>query len=382
MSAPSELDDLLAVISAAVAPRAQASARAARSRTVDALSLAEEGPVVLDLVEVVEMAQAAAALERSRNLSAAHARKRKSELRLEARLEAEKRARQRAEVRLQLASVLDPSAKAMVPTRMAPLPPVVVAQVVSKLASQPRYHSVQFAQRRRAQAVALQVVAQCVHDSAAKYWHAVACGGQPCQEADARPRLGQRRTLLFAFQWDETSQKFRSLAKRSARCERATTSSTAAQVMVRSGQIVNLGGADQAILSDPYFMRSMVLDETSSNFILVAVLRALPFNLEDRDAVAEVCGSSNEFILSMTSDRASQNIVIAGWVAKTCQVLPPNILPWSELCAAHGCALVKTRAPTLKSLAASLCSFTSWVRYSRNTEVLRAAIKDLSLIHI
>jgi hypothetical protein len=73
MSAPSELDDLLAVISAAVAPRAQASARAARSRTVDALSLAEEDPVVLDLVEVAEMAQAAAALERSRNLSAAHA---------------------------------------------------------------------------------------------------------------------------------------------------------------------------------------------------------------------------------------------------------------------------------------------------------------------
>ena len=240
MSAQSELDDLLAVISAAAAPRAQASAEAARSRTVDALSLAEEeDPVVLDLVEMAEMAQAAAALERSRNLSAAHARKRKLELRLEAKLETEKRARQRAEARLQLASVLDPSVKAMVPTRrMAPLPPVVVAQVVSKLASQPRYHSVQFAQRRRAQAVALQVVAQCVHDSAAKHWHAVACGDQPCQEADARPRPGQRRTLLFAFQWDETSQKFRSLAKRSARCERVTTSPTAAQVMVCNGQIL------------------------------------------------------------------------------------------------------------------------------------------------
>ena len=379
MSAQSELDDLLAVISAAAAPHAQASAKAARSRTVDALSLAEEeDPVVLDLVEMAEMAQAAAALERSRNLSAAHARKRKLELRLEAKLETEKRARQRAEARLQLASVLDPSVKAMVPTRrMAPLPPVVVAQVVSKLASQPRYHSVQFAQRRRAQAVALQVVAQCVHDSAAKHWHAVACGDQPCQEADARPRPGQRRTLLFAFQWDETSQKFRSLAKRSARCERVTTSPTAAQVMVCSGQILYLGGADQAIKRDPYFMRSMVLGETSSNFILAAVLRALPFNIEDRDAVAEVCGSNNEFILSFTSDRASQNIVIAGWVAKTCQVLSPNILPWSELCAAHGCALVKTRAPMLKSLAASLCSFTSWVRYSRNTEVLRTAIKDI-----
>ena len=89
MSAPSDIDDLLAVISAAVAPRAQASARAARSRTVDALSLAEEDPAVLDLVEVAEMAQAAAALERSRNLSAAHARKRKLELRLEAKLETE-----------------------------------------------------------------------------------------------------------------------------------------------------------------------------------------------------------------------------------------------------------------------------------------------------
>ena len=57
MSAPSELDDLLAVISAAVAPRAQASARAARSRAIVALSLAEEDPVVLDLVEVAEIAQ-------------------------------------------------------------------------------------------------------------------------------------------------------------------------------------------------------------------------------------------------------------------------------------------------------------------------------------
>ena len=107
MSVQSELDDLLAVISATAAPRAQASAEAARSRTVDALSLAEEeDPVVLDLVEMAEMAemaQAAAALERSRNLSAAHARRRKSELRLEAKLEAEKRARQRAEARLQLA---------------------------------------------------------------------------------------------------------------------------------------------------------------------------------------------------------------------------------------------------------------------------------------
>jgi hypothetical protein len=70
--------------SAAPGEAAQASAEAARSRTVDALSLAEEGPAVLDLVEVAEMAQAAAALERSRKLSAAHARKRKSELRLEA----------------------------------------------------------------------------------------------------------------------------------------------------------------------------------------------------------------------------------------------------------------------------------------------------------
>jgi len=346
-------------------PRARVLAEAAEAAE-------EEDPEVQDLVAMADLGQV---VRRPRQALDEQGRKRQAEMRLEAKLANEKRARHLAVTRLRLAALQDPTLCGV----KAALPPKVVAQVVIKLAAQPRLHSTMLRNKRRAQTNALAVVSQTLHDAALDYWKVVAfSGGRPPEvffSARPAPAPGQRSSLVFAIQWDETSQRFRSLAKRATSTERVTAAPVAAQVMVCSGQIVQSGLATRDIHSDPYFCRSLALAETSANFLVAAVLRSLPLDLENADAVAQVCGSVGDFVLSFTTDRASANLAAVGWIAKLCEGLPHNVLPWSELCAAHGCALVKTRAPMLKSLSTSLCSFTLWVRHSRNIEVLRAEVK-------
>ena len=170
---------------------------------------------------------------------------------------------------------------------------------------------------------------------------------------------------MFACQWDETSQRFKKVTETTAAGEKVTKCRLASQVMVFSGIMLDIGMSSAADLTvQPYFSKTMVVHETDANTICESVLGKLPFNLESHDDMLRIVSAADTFILSCTMDRASANLVCARIIALACTSLPVTILPWTELCAAHGVALIKSKAPMLKSLSSALCSFTLWTKYA------------------
>lgn len=182
--------------------------------------------------------------------------------------------------------------------------------------------------------------------------------------------------LLFALQWDETAQRF-AIPKPTGGTSRAkqTKARIASQVMVVAGSIVDCGISSEGISVQPYFANTLIVKETSANILLEGILRTFPFDFENGAAMAALATQADMLVISLTVDRASANLLMAKWVASVCCNLPPNILPWCELCGAHGAALVKAKSPLVKGLSAALCSFTHWMRFSKNVDVLTAEIR-------
>ena len=387
----SELDDLLAASSAVAAvdqprprrrggrvPPAAAAALVAAAGAAAAPPAAplqdDEVADLLEMVAVGERVQAPApAFTRRSSALLAHAREQRAKQLRATQLEnvvAQKRA---FEVALQVVAMQSTAAVALVPSRAKALPPAVKADLVLKCCTQPVVRSAQFHNSRRAQQNALLVVSEVILSSMRQTFDTLS-GTAPGTIAAYSSEHG-RTTLVFAGQWDETSQKFRSLRKVGDHGERITYQALAHQVMVFSGAITVEGRVKDGISTEPFFVRSMVLCETSTNFLLEGVLRSLPFAFENVEQMTKLCASNDCFVFIVVVDRASANSLSAAWLAETISTWPRNALPWCEYCSAHGCALVKGRAGLLKEMSTALRGFTHWVKYSRNCDALMAELR-------
>jgi hypothetical protein len=374
-----ELDGFLAMAGAAGAavhlpafrPAAAEAAAAAAEGAVLALGDEEVAAEVGELQAMAAAAEAPAraAFARRSDELMAHCRSARTCKARGRRHDAEVARRERAELQLQVVVAAEPSMRSIVGASLpsTKLPSSVVAALTLRLAALPRIRSAALRSQRHQQSRALALVADILSERRQKCWDSM----RASQHESAS--LDPTSVLMFACQWDETSQRFRSLQQKSASGATLSSSPLAAQCMVFNGSMVEIG-IQACVQIEPFFSRTMVVEEMSANYLLEGVLRSLPFAFEDKEHMVALLARTDLFVFSVTVDRASANLSAAAWLAHHSSQLPRTILPWAEYCAAHGVALVKGKAPLLKCLATALNSFTLWMRFSRNVQALSAEL--------
>lgn len=218
--------------------------------------------------------------------------------RQEDKLNEERAKRLKAETQLQVVAVSNPALAKSIGLSTSPaLPESVASELMVKLAAMPPIRSALFELQRKRQTKALRVVARCLENSAHDYWAKLTSGALSTSGASA----GTNRVLMFSCQWDETSQKFRALRQSDASSRQASTAPIVAQVMVFSGAIHDLGISGQTLRSEPFFSKTMVVRETSANFLLEGIVRSIPFKYEDRDSMYALGGFVDAFVWSCLS---------------------------------------------------------------------------------
>ena len=189
-------------------------------------------------------------------------------------------------------------------------------------------------------------------------------------------RVVERNIVNLSFMWGESSQRVRALTQVLAHgTRRESLASVSVQIMVATGQMmqwqVSSTGAPRCVRSEPWLVRSKQLEGQSTDYILEGILQALPVNLLDIDTMNQVCRRNDATILTFSCDRASTNITSVSWLMyHMAKSLHPQLLPHLEFCAAHGIAIVKTRAPPMKSLVAGSFSLLRFLRFHRNVSAL------------
>lgn len=249
----------------------------------------------------------------------------------------------------------------------------VIAESLVLLATQPVFRSAQSRHFRKAQAKSLAVLSQVLVERQRMFWCKLMDAGSSLSASSST--VPPRRLLALAVQWDETSQKFAFFRDGLATGERRTRQAAAQQVMVISGTIASQGFKGPQLALDPWFARSLVLSETSADFLVEALLRTLPIDIRSEGDMERLSSVCDMCVFSFSCDRASANLLMVAWMAEQVERAPTTLLPWCELCLAHGCALIKARADMLHKLASALQSFTHWLRHGRNAEVLRQELR-------
>jgi len=306
--------------------------------------------------------------------SVQHARNALQAKRAREQLECERQKRKKAELVLAVIAT-DPSCTAVAGMRTRKIPKEVLPMLWMKLAAMPRLRTSMLSKHRKRQTRALAIVATVVREQRNRCWQRLV--GQSAISDFTESGVAAGTVLMFCCQWDETSQKFLSQRKLVVG-EKAATGQLSSQVMVMSGTMASCGIASSGLSSEPFFMNTVVVAETSANFLLEAILRACPIDLESVEALSMLSSRAEFVSMAITVDRAASNIKCANWIAWVCENHPtPSVLPWCEFCGAHGVALVKSRAHRMKQVCGALCSLTHWVRQDRSVSMLRSTIRKI-----
>ena len=134
---------------------------------------------------------------------------------------------------------------------------------------------------------------------------------------------------MYAHQWDETSQRYKTVTSQGADNKLVSKQKLAAQIMVNTGQIAFFvdGGGRSSVESHPSFCSALELKKTTADFLIESVLEALPFTYEDAQVVADMMSELLLFVLSLTVDRASANLSTGNWFAVHALQHSPRLLP-------------------------------------------------------
>jgi hypothetical protein len=190
--------------------------------------------------------------------------------------------------------------------------------------------------------------------------------------------LGVNRPVhVITWQWDETSQRVRSLLGNRLKGERLTRHKVSAQIMMQSGTWDRYhveGESCTLIDSNKMLARGCMLSRQSANFLIEGMSRAMPFFFDDIGDVRALALGSVATILSFSCDRASANFRTCAWIWKALEHSPDNFLPHLEPCALHAVHLVKCRPKEAKQLIGSISILSSCLRDWRFGEALRESI--------
>ena len=183
------------------------------------------------------------------------------------------------------------------------------------------------------------------------------------------------RVHTYCMQWDETSQKIRALATRSFPHAHVSHRQHASQIMMQHGCMhVDLFMEDDSVsLSEPLFVRGLVLKEQKADHLIEGLLRGQPLGLDVSSSVEALSGKCDAFVLSWTVDRAAVNSVVSRWLLSRC-LSASKVLCHVEPCWAHGVSLIKGRPTMGKRLAVSLNSLSYLLRTPRTLSALRECV--------
>ena len=207
-------------------------------------------------------------------------------------------------------------------------------------------------------------------------------------EPDAIGTLAGARFLVFSWQWDETSQRIKTITKEQLQGERQRHGAVAVQVMVQCGMItafeITADGSGKVVERQPVLARCLRLEEQTSNGMLEGMARECPIKFDNLAQMVALASGCEVAIMAFCCDRASANMSALSWVFHVLQQdgFPSNILPFVEPCAAHGVALVKGKPKCTTALVSAASSFSSLMRQWRFTKELRDAMVNLVQIRL
>lgn len=192
------------------------------------------------------------------------------------------------------------------------------------------------------------------------------------------------------WQWDETRQRTIALSHKALPGEHRSAAPTAVQVMMQRGHLRSFVEGPEGDMcmeeSEPIFCRGIILEEQKADDIIAGLLRGMPLKIDDVGSLREASSHCQFLLLTFCMDRAANNFATLSWFWKCLQVpnAPLNIFPCAEPCAAHGAALVKTRASNAEGhgIVQSSHTLATFLRNGRNLAWLRESIIELVRNHL
>ena len=160
---------------------------------------------------------------------------------------------------------------------------------------------------------------------------------------------------MVTTQFDETSQLLRMFSKKKLKGERETKAQMHNTIQVMPGRIdTTTFGIDGQIhsISSRWFAKRLRLEGQSADFILDGLSRGMPVWV-DSPQMMEFAWQNDVFIIFFANDRAAANFKALGYIIEEVLKLPESVLPWCEVCGAHGVAVVKTRVQQRTVLSSS-----------------------------
>lgn len=203
----------------------------------------------------------------------------------------------------------------------------------------------------------------------------------PSPSADSPPEQPQR-ILVLSWQWDESSQRTRSISLGNLDGEKMRHAKLVVQIMVQLGSlsVFEVDRNNRCSLTDrqPLVCRPLCLQACNADTLLHGMQRQLPvwFAPADMSRLRDIAESCNLLVLAWVCDRAASNYLALEWVAKQLEQddVPSNILFWVEPCAPHGVSLVKNRPKNGKALVTASGSLGGLMRQWRFSAGLRDSI--------
>ena len=184
---------------------------------------------------------------------------------------------------------------------------------------------------------------------------------------------------IFCFQWDEATQRLRSLGRRLFGRACASAEQVSMPVMMQHctfQQVLQSVSGPSASRVEPYFIKGAVLQTCTVEELLANILRHSPAPWEDASRLVHMTAMCDVVVFHICVDGASVNDVIARWLFGRVQRIPRAIIH-VEHCKSHVLALVKGRCRDGATLAALLNSFVRLLRNQKFKDALHAAVVDL-----
>lgn len=186
------------------------------------------------------------------------------------------------------------------------------------------------------------------------------------------------RIVSMSWQWDETSQRLRSVHQHRLPGERLSPAGMSVQVMMQHGRLqVHLFDSDGVrSMSSPLLAKGLRLEDQTADTLLEGLLLRLPVDISEPPVLQRMSSSSDFIVLSFCVDRAAANLSALKWLWSRFAApgVSDAILPHAELCAAHGVALVKSRSALSKAVVSKAHTLSGLLRNARTSAAFRDAI--------
>lgn len=207
----------------------------------------------------------------------------------------------------------------------------------------------------------------------------------PCTEV-AVGRFRCSAFLGMRLMWDESAQRLRPLLDRIASSDPSKSAGAQAisQVMTLSCHLFAVALKEDLITGEfmsterwePWLTPMRILESTSTNYILEALVRNMPFCMDaghpDRGRILQACDA---LVVVFVCDSASSNVRSIKWFMAHAEMMGKQVLVHAEACSVHQVHIVKAGCLEVMGMAGTLYSWTSLLRLSWSLSALQCGLK-------